>query len=104
MLDKTIELLVVEETYLDPELVANVQARLSRIEGQVRGVKRMLDEKENCEDILVQTASIRAALNQVNIKLLEGHMDTCVTHFIQAGDNEALDRLKSALALVLKKA
>jgi DNA-binding FrmR family transcriptional regulator len=104
MLDETIELLAVEETYLDPELVAKVQARLSRIEGQVRGVKRMLDEKEECEKILVQTASIRAALNQVTIKLLEGHMDTCVADCIQAGDNEALDRLKGALALVLKKA
>ena len=104
MLEETIELLAVEETYLDPELVAKVQARLSRIEGQVRGVKRMLDEKEECEKILVQTASIRAALNQVTIKLLEGHMDTGVADCIHAGDDDALDRLKSALALVLKKA
>ncbi len=104
MLDEQIELLAVGETYLDPELVANVQARLSRIEGQVRGVKRMLDEQEECEQILVQTASIRAALNQVTIKLLEGHMDTCVIGCVRDGDEEALVRLKRALALVLKKA
>lgn len=103
MLDQ-VELVQTEEIYLDPELVANVQARLSRIEGQVRGIKRMLDEKEECEKILVQMASIRAALNQATIKLLEGHMDTCVADCIQAGDDEALDRLKTALALVLKKA
>jgi DNA-binding FrmR family transcriptional regulator len=102
MLDLKLE--TTKETYLDPELVVNVQARLSRIEGQVRGVKRMLDEKEECEKILVQMASIRAALNQATIKLLEGHMDTCVTACIHAGDEEALDRLKDALSLVLKKA
>ena len=92
----------VSETYLDPELVENLETRLNRIEGHVRGIKRMLDDKEDCESILVQTSAIKAALNQVIIKLLEGHMDTCVTDCVQAGDDEALDRLKSALALVLK--
>lgn len=94
---------IIEETYLDPELVTNVQARLSRIEGQVRGVKRMLDEKEACEKILIQMASIKAALNQATIKVLEGHMDTCVTSCLRDGDEDALDRLKDAMALVLKR-
>lgn len=90
-------------TYLAPELVENLQARLNRIEGHVRGVKRMLDEQEDCESILVQTAAIKAALNQVIVRLLEGHMETCVADCVRAGeDDEALDRLKSALALVLK--
>ncbi len=90
------------ETYLDPELVENLQARLNRIEGHVRGVKRMLDDKEDCESILVQTSAIKAALNQVIIKLLQGHMETCVAECVQAGDDEALARLKNAMALVLK--
>ena len=90
------------ETYLDPELVENLKTRLNRIEGHVRGIKRMLDDKEDCESILIQTSAIKAALNQVIVKLLEGHMDTCVTDCVQSGDEEALDRLKSALALVLK--
>lgn len=90
------------EVYLDPELVENIQNRLSRIEGHVRGVKRMLADQEDCESILVQTSAIKAALNQVIIKLLEGHMETCVVDGVQAGDDEALDRLKRALALVLK--
>ena len=99
-----VERVIAEETYLDPELVANVQARLSRIEGQVRGVKRMLEAKESCEKILVQMASIKAALNQATIKVLEGHMDTCVTSCLRDGDEDALDRLKEAMALVLKRA
>ncbi len=90
-------------TYLDPELVDKLQARLSRIEGHIRGVKRMLDDKEDCESILIQTSAIKAALNQVIIKLLEGHMETCITECVAANDVEALDRLKKALALVLKK-
>jgi len=93
------------ETYLDPELVANLMARLNRIEGHVRGVKRMLEEKDDCESILVQTSAIRAALNQVIIKLLDGHMQTCVADCVRAGDTEqALERLNNAMALVLKNA
>ena len=93
----------VSETYLDPELVENLKTRLNRIEGHVRGVKRMLEDQEDCESILVQTSAIKAALNQVIIKLLEGHMETCVTDCVKAGDtDEALERLKGALALVLK--
>ena len=96
---------VVSQTYLDPELVENLQTRLNRIEGHVRGVKRMLEDKEDCESILVQTSAIKAALNQVIIKLLEGHMETCVTDCVKAGDtDEALERLKTAMALVLKNA
>lgn len=90
-------------TYLDPELVTNLQARLSRIEGHVRGVKRMLADQEDCESILVQTSAIKAALNQVIIKLLEGHMETCIAECVAAGQVEELDRLKKALALVLRK-
>ena len=90
------------ETYLDPELVENLQARLNRIEGHVRGIKRMLNDKEDCDSILIQLSAIKSALNQVIIKVLEGHMETCVADCVQAGDDEALDRLKSALALVLK--
>jgi DNA-binding FrmR family transcriptional regulator len=94
---------VTSAIYLDPELMENLQIRLNRIEGHVRGVKRMLEEQEECESILIQLAAIKAALNQVIIKLLEGHMETCVTDCVQAGNpTEALERLKNALALVLK--
>jgi DNA-binding FrmR family transcriptional regulator len=92
------------ETYLDPELVENLQDRLSRIEGHIRGIKRMLNDKEDCEALLVQMSAVRAALNQAIIKLLEGHMETCVADCARRGDMAALERLKTALALVLKNA
>jgi len=69
---KTIE---VSTTYLEPELVEDLQKRLHRIEGHVRGVKRMLQDQEDSESILVQTSAIKAALNQVILKLLDGHLE-----------------------------
>jgi len=91
------------ERYLSPELEQNVQNRLSRIEGHVRGVKRMLDEHQDCEDLLIQLAAIKSALNQVIIKVLEGHIETCVMECVLEGEGEeALERLQGALSLVLK--
>ncbi len=89
-------------TYLEPDLVENLQARLSRIEGHVRGVKRMLESQEDCNDILIQLSAIKEAVNQVTIKLLEGHMQTCVSECALSGDLEALERLNRAMAIVLK--
>lgn len=94
-----------QNTYLDPELVSSIQNRLSRIEGHIRGVKRMLDEQASCEQILIQLSAVRAALNQVTIKVLEGHMETCVRECVVSGEGpEALEKLKGALAQVVKNA
>ncbi len=94
-----------EDTYLQPELVSTVQDRLSRIEGHVRGIKRMLDEQASCEQILIQLSAVRSAVNQVTIKVLEGHMETCVRECVVEGEGpEALEKLKGALAQVLKNA
>jgi CsoR family transcriptional regulator, copper-sensing transcriptional repressor len=95
----------IESTYLDPELVSSVQDRLSRIEGHIRGIKRMLDEQASCEQILIQLSAVRSAVNQVTIKVFEGHMETCVRECVVGGEGpEALEKLKGALAQVLKNA
>jgi DNA-binding FrmR family transcriptional regulator len=60
--------------------------RLSRIEGQVRGVARMVDEDRYCMDVLAQTAAIRSALQAVERQLLEYHANHCVESAIQSGD------------------
>ena len=91
-------------TYLEPDLIENLQNRLNRIEGHVRGVNRMLENEDECESILIQLSAIKAAVNQVNIKLLEGHMETCVAECTASGDIEALQHLKRAMAVVLKNA
>lgn len=95
--------LCLPEVYLDPAVEKDLQDRLSRIEGHVRGVKRMLAEHGTCEDMLLQIAAIRSALNQVQARLLENHLETCVADAVRAGKgSKALDRLKGALAQVLK--
>ncbi len=89
--------------YLDPDLEQELQHRLSRIEGHIRGIKNMLAEHKDCESLLIQTAAVKSALNQVIVKILEGHMDTCVAECVLEGDGvEALNRLRGALTLVLK--
>lgn len=92
------------QVYLDAELIEELQNRLSRVEGHVRGVKGMLEEKAPCEDILVQTSAIRAAVNQITIRILEGHMECCVAEWADRGDGtEALERLQVAMSQVLKR-
>jgi len=94
---------VPKDVYLDPEVEEELQNRLSRIEGHVRGIKRMLGEHASCEDLLIQLAAVRSALNQVTARLLENHMDTCVTDCVRAGQGEkALRHLKGALTQVVK--
>lgn len=91
------------EVYLDPAVEKELEDRLSRIEGHVRGIKRMLTEHGTCEDLLLQVAAVRGALSQVQARLLENHLETCVADAIQSGKGaKALERLKGALAQVMK--
>ena len=92
-----------KDIYLDAEVEEELQNRLSRIEGHVRGIKRMLAEHASCEDLLIQLSAVRAALNQATARLLENHMETCVADCVRSGKAEkALRELKGALTQVLK--
>jgi len=71
-------------TKKDPKLLA----RLSRIEGQVRGVARMVEEERYCIDVLDQIQAVKAALKKVEAEILKGHADHCVAHAIESGDRE----------------
>lgn len=71
----------------------NSLSRLSRIEGQVRGVSRMIEEERYCIDILTQLRAIKAALNKVENEILKDHADHCVADAIKSGD-EAEQRKK----------
>ena len=75
-----------------------VVRRLKRIEGQVRGITKMVEDDKPCEDILIQIGSVKAALHKVGQRILEGHLHHCVLDGIQSGNgNEVLDKLSSAL-------
>ena len=76
--------------------------RLSRIEGQVRGVKGMLEKDAYCADILVQVSAINSALNSFNKVLLSNHIHTCVAEDIRNGKDEAIDELVDLLKKLMK--
>lgn len=81
----------------------DLQERLKKIEGQVRGIQRMIEEDRYCVDILVQIAAIKAALNKVGLLLLEDHTRGCVANAIKhdQGD-EAIEELIGVLAKFIK--
>ena len=76
--------------------------RLNRIEGQVRGLKRMLEEDRYCVDILTQVSAIQSALNSFNKELLGQHIKSCVVHDIREGKDEVVDELVCALQKLMK--
>ncbi len=77
--------------------------RLKRIEGQVRGVQRMLEEERYCVDVLVQLAAIRAGIDKVGLAVIEGHTRGCLRSAITTGQgDEAIDELMDVLAQFLK--
>ena len=76
--------------------------RLSRIEGQVRGIKRMVDENAYCPDILIQVSAVNAALNSFNKVLLAEHIRTCVAGDIREGKEETIDELVLVLQKLMK--
>ncbi len=76
--------------------------RLNRIEGQVRGIKGMVEKDAYCTDILVQVAAVNAALNSFNKVLLANHIKTCVTRDIKEGKEETVDELVAVLQKLMK--
>ena len=76
--------------------------RLKRIEGQVRGVQRMLEEDAYCPDILIQVSAISSALASFNKVLLAGHIRSCVTDDIRAGKDGTVDELVETLQKLMK--
>ena len=76
--------------------------RLNRIEGQVRGVRSMLENDAYCTNILIQVSAIQAALNAFNRELLSNHIHTCVADNIRAGDDSVIDELTATLQKLMK--
>lgn len=76
--------------------------RLNRIEGQVRGIKKMVETDYYCTDILIQVSAINAALNAFNRELLSQHIRTCVAEDIRNGKDETVDELVLTLQKLMK--
>ena len=76
--------------------------RLGRIEGQIRGIRRMVEKDTYCPDILIQCSAAHAALNSFSRVLLENHIRTCVTDDIKNGNEETVDELIRTLKKLMK--
>ncbi|MBA4494883.1 metal-sensitive transcriptional regulator [Paenactinomyces guangxiensis] len=80
----------------------NLTTRLNRIEGQIRGVKTLIERDTYCDDVLNQISAIQSALNSVSKLLLEGHMRSCVVERLQEGDTEVIDELLITMKKLMK--
>ena len=74
----------------------------SRIEGQIRGIKRMVEEDAYCTDVLIQVAAVNAALNSFNKELLSEHIRTCVADDIREGRDDTVEELVETLRKLMK--
>lgn len=86
----------------DTEEYRSLMSRLNRIEGQIRGIKGMVEEDRYCVDILTQVSAIQSALNGFNKVLLSNHIHTCVVEDIRDGKDEAVDELCETIKKLMK--
>ena len=76
--------------------------RLNRIEGQIRGIRGMVENDQYCNDILVQSSAVNAALNAFERELLAAHIRTCVAEDLRSGKDEVVDELMATLQKLMK--
>ena len=85
-----------------PEEYKSLIHRLNRIEGQIRGIRGMVEKNAYCTDILMQSAAVTAAVNAFNKELLSNHIRTCVAQDIRDGKDEVIDELVTTLQKLMK--
>ncbi|RIX50108.1 CsoR family transcriptional regulator [Paenibacillus nanensis] len=84
------------------KMKSTLTSRLNRIEGQIRGIKGMIEKDAYCDDVLNQIASVQSALNGVGKLLLEEHMKSCVVEKIQEGDPHIINELLVTINKLMK--
>lgn len=93
---------IVRSTQRSEEDIRRLVNRLSRIEGQIRGIKGMLAKDSYCMDILTQSAAVTAAMNAFNRELLSDHIHSCVVRDIRSGDDTVVDELIDMIHKLMK--
>jgi DNA-binding FrmR family transcriptional regulator len=88
---------------VDPEIKHSIGTRLRRIEGQVRGLQKMIEEERYCADVLMQLSSVHEALRGVGRTLLHNHLKHCVTEAIRTGEPEQADAMYEELMELMYK-
>jgi CsoR family transcriptional regulator, copper-sensing transcriptional repressor len=90
------------KSHHDEKTVQALVARMNRIEGQVRGIKGMIERRVYCDDILNQISSVQSALHGAAQLLLEKHMKSCVTEQLQSGDGKVVDELLKTIFKLIR--
>lgn len=91
-----------KSTMRDEDQKKKLLNRLRRIEGQVRGIQSMIEDDAYCNDVLIQSAAVNAAMNAFNRELLASHIRSCVTRDIREGKDEVVDELVATLQKLMK--
>lgn len=79
-----------------------VSNRLARAIGHLQKVKQMVDDDENCSDVLIQLAAVKSAINNTGKVILKDHMEHCIVHAVEDGDTEMIDELNAAIDKFMK--
>lgn len=90
------------KSHHSPAVKKNLTTRLNRIEGQIRGIKGMIEKDVYCDDVITQISAVQSALNGVSKLLLEGHLKHCVVERVQEGDQEVVDELLTTIKRLMK--
>ena len=91
-----------KQTIRSEEQKKSLLNRLKRIEGQVRGIQTMIEQNAYCNDVLMQSAAVNAAMNAFNKELLASHIRGCVARDIKEGKDEVIDELVATLQKLMK--
>ena len=102
MNDESISCSCKRVTKREPQEQKKLINRLNRIEGQIRGIRNMIEKDAYCADILVQSAAVNAAVNAFNKELLASHIKGCVVRDIKEGHEEVIDELVITLQKLMK--
>jgi len=89
---------------VDPELKRASLARLKRIEGQIRGIHKMVEDERYCADVLNQISAVHEALRSVGREVLRNHLRNCINHAVQAGGEQAESAYDELIDLMYKNA
>lgn len=101
-MEKTNDCRCVRHTERSEEERKRLIHRLNRIEGQIRGIRSMVERDAYCPDILTQTAAVNAAIHAFNKDLLTRHLRTCVAHDLQEGNDGTVEELAETLKKLMK--
>jgi DNA-binding FrmR family transcriptional regulator len=101
--DNTDNLNLFSSIYLKKDILNDLELRLKKIEGQIKGVQGMLKSHKNCDDIIIQIMAVKSALNSVAIKLIEEHIQRCIRPAIKNNNYLILDSLLNSIEKIFKE-